>query len=118
MEGQKKVRGDFFCSYNNIATLEGIPEQIEGIFELFSNKLTNLKDIHRHIKFIGKFANFDKNPIKSHVVGLLLIDGLEKISMSNKEVQTILNKYLQSNKDVFACIDELEEAGFSQFAKI
>ena len=136
----QEVGGDFNCSSNKLTSLEGGPvkvdghciyagnslESLTGVAEtvgeqisLRNNELKNLKDIHRKIKFIGgNYANFSNNPIESHVVGLLLIKGLTKVWLDNTGVETIINKHLKANKDVLACIEELEEAGYSEFAKI
>ena len=137
--GPKEVGGNFYCSYNQLTSLEGGPQEVggdfncynnqltgllgftkkvDGHFTCYTNQLTNLKDIHKHIKFIGAHANFQDNPIESHVVGLLLIEGLTAVYLDNKKVEEIINKHLKEGRDVLACIDELEEAGLSQFAKI
>ena len=116
--GPREVGGDFYCHNNKLTGLISLPQKVGKDFDCSNNELTNLKDIHKHIKFIGNKANFQDNPIKSHVVGLLLIDGLEKISMNNREVETIINRHLSNGRDVLTCIDELEEAGYSEFAKI
>ena len=119
LEGCPQEVGEHFsCSNNQLTSLEGCPQKVGGDFYCSSNQLTNLKDIHKHIKSISGDADFLGNPIKSHVVGLLLIEGLVHVNLDNKKVRDILNKHLQSNKDVLACIDELEEAGFPEFAKI
>ena len=114
----QKVGADFICASNKLTSLEGCPQKVVGDFYCSENQLTNLKDIHKHIKFINGFANFYSNPIESHVVGLLLIDGLEHVYLDNEQVRDIINKHLNVGRDVFECIDELLEAGFPEFAKI
>ena len=116
--GPREVGGDFNCYDNQLTSLEGGPQGVGEHFTCYTNQLTNLKDIHKHIKFIGAHANFQDNPIESHVVGLLLIDGLTTVYLDNKKVEDIINKHLKAGRDVFACIDELEEAEFPEFAKI
>ena len=114
----QKVGGTFYCHSNQLTTLKGGPQEVDGNFYCSFNELTNLKDIHKQIKFIGGQANFLGNPIKSHVVGLLLINGLKHVYLDNEEVMNILNKHVKADKDVLACIEELENAGFPEFAKI
>jgi hypothetical protein len=60
------------------------------------------------------------NPIKSHVLGVLLIHGVTEIKMDNNEVQNILNGHLPSKgmESVLECQDELIEAGFDEYAKL
>ena len=116
--GPQEVGGNFWCYHNQLTSLEGGPQKVGKDFDCSNNELTNLKDIHKHIKFIGHSASFLENPIESHVVGLLLIKGLTRIYLDNEQVRHILNKHLSNGRDVFACIDELEGAGFPEFAKI
>jgi hypothetical protein len=115
----KSVGGYFNCEDNLISSLEGAPNTIAGVFYCSGNKLTSLKGIHKQIKYIGDFATFDGNPIKSHMLGLLKIDGLRHIYyIDNKPVQNIINKHLKGDKDIFACQEELIEAGFPEFAQL
>ena len=119
LEGCPQEVGEHFsCSNNQLTSLEGCPQKVGRDFSCSQNKLTSLKDIHKHIKSINGFANFSDNSIKSHVVGLLLIDGLTKVYLDNTKVRDIINKHLKAGRDVSACIKELEEAGFPEFAKL
>ena len=38
-----KVTGDFNCSYNNLTSLKGSPQEVGGGFACFNNQLTSLK---------------------------------------------------------------------------
>jgi hypothetical protein len=137
--GPKTVRRDFFCGGNQLTSLIGSPETIGGDFSCYDNSLTSLdgitphlpyglycrennltslKGIHKQIKQIDGIAIFTLNPIKSHVLGLLKISGLTKVEFDNKEVKDILNKHLKGDKDIFACQEELIEAGFPEFAQL
>ena len=113
------IDGHFSCSDKKITSLEGAPSSIGDSFYAYNNNLTSLHNIHKQIKHIGGFANFRyNNPITSHVLGLLLIDGLTDVFLENKKVQNILNKHLKGDRDVFACQEELIEAGFEDFAQL
>ena len=116
--GPHEVGEDFYCHSNKLTSLIGAPQKVGEDFYCSSNQLTNLKDIHKHIKSIGGEADFEDNSIESHVAGLLLIEGLKRVYLDSKKVETIINKHLKADRDVFACIDELEEAGFPEFAQI
>ena len=38
-----KIGGDFWCSTNNLTTLEGAPKSVDGNFSCYDNKLTSLE---------------------------------------------------------------------------
>jgi hypothetical protein len=116
--GPSSLDGDFYCHRNELTTLEGAPVYIGSSFLCYSNKLTSLKGIHKQIKHIGAVAEFDGNPIKSHVLGLLKIDGLQEVMLDAKAVQRIINRHLEGDRDIFACQEELIEAGFPEFAQL
>lgn len=119
LEGSpEKVNADFMVHYNNIKSLEGCPKYVKADFWAHHNSLTNLHNIHKQIKHIGGMANFGVNPIKSHILGLLLIDGLNYVNLENSKVQAIINGHLKHGRDVFACQEELIENGFDEFAQL
>ena len=61
--------------------------------------------------------DFSKNKISSHVLGLLKIKGLKHVKLSNKKVETIINKYLPEG-DILECQSELMDAGLEEYAKL
>jgi hypothetical protein len=77
--GPEEVVYNFNCSSNKLTSLEGAPKSVGGVFNVADNKLTSLEGIHLKISHIGGKANFNNNPITSHVLGLLLIDGLDGV---------------------------------------
>lgn len=119
----EKVGGDFFyydCS-DNLVSLEGAPKIIGGDFVCCDTALTSLKGIHKQITNLGGKFIFNNSPIKSHVLGLLLIKGCTGIEFDNEEVQDILNKYLpntRGNKAVIECQSELLDADLEDFAEL
>jgi hypothetical protein len=58
-----------------------------------------------------------RNPIKECILGLLKIKNLTNVTLDNKEVQDIINKYLPEG-NIVECQSELIEAGFEEFAKL
>ncbi len=117
----KEIGGNFFCSHNELITLKGAPERIKFNFFCINNNLTSLQGIHKHIKSIGKELHLEHNPIKSHVLGVLLIEQCIKILLDNIEVQQILNKYLpntQGREALYDCQEELINAGFEEYAQL
>ena len=113
-----KINFDLIIRDNNLSTLEGISPRVGHNLWAARNNLTSLHNIHKHLKYVGISIGFKHNPIKSHVLGLLLIDGLQKIFLDNKEVEDIINKHLKNGRDIFACQEELIEAGFDEFANL
>lgn len=109
---------DFHCSYKGIESLEGAPSIVNGTVVCFDNKLKSLHNIHKIFKHISGGAEFRKNPIKSHILGLIMIDGLRYVTLDSWELQSIINKHLSGDRDVFACQEELIEAGFEEFAQL
>jgi Leucine-rich repeat (LRR) protein len=114
--GPEKINGDCFYNINQITSLNGCPKEVVGVLDLSNNKLKDLHDIHKHIKSCGRI-DVAKNPIKSHILGLLKIENLEKVFLDNKDVKEIINKYLPLG-DIFACQSELIESGYEEFAKL
>ena len=111
------VGNHFLCHNNQLTSLEGAPSKVGGDFYCNNNKLTSLCNIHKQIKVIGGNFNGTKNPIKSHVLGLLKIKKLQKVYLDNKEVQNIINKYLPEG-DLFVCQQELIDAGYEEYAQL
>jgi hypothetical protein len=110
--------GDFSCSQNHLTSLEGVPMIIRGNLTANKNNLTSLKGIHKQIKQIDGSAFFEYNPIRSHVLGLLKIKNLIRVYLTGDEIEDIVNKYLKGDKDIFACQEELIEAGYPEFAQL
>ena len=124
--GPKEVFGNFICEYCDLTSLKGAPKKIGSSLFVGHNNLTSLHNIHKQITHIGNTADFTNNPIKSHVLGLLLIEGLDYVALSSHlteknilhKVQDILIKHLQGDRDVFACQEELIEAGLEDYAQL
>ena len=115
------VGGNFGCSYNKLTSLAGAPSSVGGYFACSDNQLTSLSGIHKIIKKMKGGFYARGNPIKSHVLGLLMIPGCTKVELSNKKVEKILNKYLPNtggNQWVMQCQTELIEAGYMEYARL
>lgn len=119
-EAPEKAGGGFFCHFNGLTSLVGAPREIGGDFLCSYNKLNSLKDVHRAMRKIYGVFCASGNPLGSHVLGLLLIEGLKAVDLDNEAVKTILNKHLPSQgmKSLLLCQEELVEAGFEEFAQL
>ena len=111
--------GIFYCAHNKLTSLDGTPSHVNGNFDCSYNKLTSLKDVHKHITEIkGEFYAI-KNPIESHVLGLLLIKGVTEVRLDNKQVEEILNRHLGKGRaGMLMAQEELIEAGLEEFAQL
>jgi len=61
------------------------------------------------------------NPIKSNVIGLMLVAGCKEVQLDNKEVMNIMNKHLKSpfgNRRVLECQSEMLEADLGEWAEL
>jgi hypothetical protein len=116
-----EVGGSFDCYNNKLTSLEYCPSEVGGSFWCSSNKLTSLKDIHKQLtKMKGKF-DASQNPIKSHVIGILLVEGCIGLLIDNKKVEAIINKYLPNKEGkagFMKCKHELLDAGFDEYVKL
>jgi len=112
-----EVGGYFYCSRNQLTSLEGAPSQVGRYFDCSYNKLTSLVGIHKIIKSC-KEIYLQGNPIKEGGLGLLLIKDLEHIS-SELPAFEIIRKYLGKGKrGMIDCQTELIKAGFKEYAKL
>lgn len=117
-----KVGGNFRCEHNKLTSLRFCPAEVGGAFDCSNNELASLRDIHKQIKRIrGEFWCHD-NPIKSHVLGLMLIDiGGEIITHlgNGKDVDEILNRWKnQGRKGVIGAQRESLELGYKELAQV
>lgn len=130
-KGSPKIVGSYAAIGNKLSSFEGITPQISNVLDVRNNEFESLKDIHKHVKRLDGFIALSGNPIKSHVLGLLLIKDLTGISVSRKEAPwgLIVNKYLtagatktgygNNNSDnLIDCQHELIEAGYEELAQL
>jgi len=111
------VGRDFWCSRNQLTSLEGAPSQVGGVFYCSDNQLTSLVGIHKIIKSCQEIF-ISKNPIKEGGLGLLLIKDLKYIDSELPALQ-IIKKYLGKGKrGMIDCQTELIKAGYKEFAKL
>lgn len=120
--GPKEIDGTLQCSFNDLSTFDGFPLIIGNNLFLSENKFTSLKNIHKYIKKIGGTIFLTNNPIKSHILGLLLIENLSNIQFSSDpDLENIINKYLPNSRGrtaVYDCQEELIQAGFEEYAQL
>lgn len=115
--GPKEVTNHYNCYSNKFSSLEGIASIIGGHLDCCDNE--NLKSfhlIHKQIKHAKRFfAPHLGDSAYSHILGLLLIDGLQQITIGSGYIEDCLNKHLENpNKKqrMLLAQQELIERGF------
>ena len=113
------VGGHFYCYYNELASLAGAPSHVGSAFYCYNNELASLKDVYKHVTEIKGIFYAVNNPIKSHVLGLLLIKGVTEVRLDNRQVGEILNRHLGKGRaGMLMAQEELIEAGLEEYAKL
>ena len=113
------VVGYFAAAYNEIESIEYLPRDINRYVNLHGNKITSLEGIHNIVKRVDGDIIITDNPIKSHVLGVILIKGCTEVVIDNDVVGAILNKYLgKGRQGVLDAQEELIEAGLEEYAQL
>jgi hypothetical protein len=119
----KKVNNNYNADYcEKLSSIEGVTSDIDGYFSVsFCKSLTSFKDIHKHIKRINGDIYADGSGVKSHILGVMLIEGCQKLVIDDHGVRDIVNKWLRepmSKQRMINCQSELIEAGFEEYAQL
>lgn len=122
---------NFSAPYNPLTSLEGAPGEVGGDVFLSECLLSSLRDIHKHFKKINGSLYVGMNPIESHVLGILYIEGLLSVLITYpnntqlvkklKKVNDILNRHLPNSKGhrgAIACQSELLDANLDAYAQL
>ena len=109
------VNGFFNVSHNQLSSITMLPTTSKLYISCAYNKITNLHNIHKIVRQMsGKFY-CTGNPIKSHMLGLCLVRGLESVEFDNGPIDNIINKYLH---DINLCQEALIDAGFADYGQM
>jgi hypothetical protein len=110
------INGNFsFAGTSSADSFEGFPHTIKGHFSLYTSKINSVTGIDKVIKCINGDIVLNHN--STHLLGLLLIQGVNKIDVDRGPVDVILNKYLGTG-DILSAQDELIDAGFIDQARL
>jgi hypothetical protein len=119
------VNGMFSCSNTKITTLEHAPAIIKTDF--YCNDNTHIKSMSGTDKIIkqldGRFhcysttINNEKKITPTHLLGLLLIEGITWFYFEDQIVSKIMTKYCGTG-DILSAQDELIDAGFTDQARL
>lgn len=149
------IEGNFDCSFNELSSFEFCPKIIGNVVICYDNKITSLDQAPIKIgsyfscsrnqissldgigkKYLtsmqGDF-HITSNPLKSHVLGLLLIKGITGFHFLSKvndvvnlidedtcmSVESIVDTHIRSkDRDILECREELVQAGLKEYAKL
>jgi len=120
------VRGNVNVWLNHITTLKGVPKIIDGELDLVDNPITSFHDIHKMINEVKKI--FVPFAVSECLLGVLKIQNPPLLSTAstdkkhpnyNKLLQavSIINSH-RTNKDIFACQEELIDNNLKDFAEL
>jgi hypothetical protein len=111
-----KVTGHFYCYGSYLASFENFPSHIGGTLHLYNSHIYSFHGINHAIKYVG--GNIDTNDTATHILGMLLIDGLQHVVMDDGgPIDVIMNKYVRTG-DIISAQDELIDAGFKAQARL
>jgi hypothetical protein len=116
-----EVGGDFRCSSKDITTLKGSPKKVGADFICVGPEIPSLEGIGKDYlqEINGELHLNNFKGLTSHMLGIMRIKKLKRIYFdANTKVETIFNKHLSGDRNMFACQSELMEAGFKDFAKL
>ncbi len=118
----KKVHGNFNVSTNKVQSFDHCPEYILNNFFLANNAIESVCGLHTKLLHC-QGIDFSHNYIQEGGIGLLLIEGLEKITAnatgSFERAANIINGYLGKGKSgLLECQQELLDKGLDRFAKL
>ena len=92
--GPLEVSEDYFCVMNKLTDLTGVAYYIADSFDCSKNKITSLQNVHKQIKN-ARGLTFLENPIKSNILGVLLIKGILNVN-GDSPAFAILRKHLKT----------------------
>jgi hypothetical protein len=116
--GPHSVGGHFDCNYTKITSLAGGPHSVGRDFWCSHTDITSLAGGPHSVG--GDFLCNDTPLAKSHLLAFFKTKAIKSVwtGYENEHVDAILNKYLNGDRDMLLCQDELIDAGFGGAAKL
>jgi hypothetical protein len=119
----EQVEGNVNASRNNFSSFEGITKIITEDLDISKcPNLISLSGIHKHL-LQCKNIIISGSITKNNFLGLLNIKKLEEVYTNDDydysgNICEIINKHLQSDRDVLECQEELITNGYRHYAKL
>jgi hypothetical protein len=113
------IKNNLHCMNNKLLTsLEGAPSFVgKNVYFNDCIKLISLRNIHLYFSEVRGTFNFINAGVKEHMLGLLLVRGLQGVILNDFKLGTILHRYLNGG-NILACAMELIEGGYEEQAKL
>lgn len=117
--------GQLIASSQNLTSLEGIPKYLLNGIDISDNPIISGAGIEKLVKTC-KGEMILPGQIKSHVLGLLLIDGITDVKFgawhgdpyANPQLSDIMTKHLRGDRDILDCQEELRTAGLREYGRL
>jgi hypothetical protein len=110
-----KVLGRIAYGRASLTSLQGAPEYVKYDFSCWGTPIKSFSGVDKIVKHVGQ--TFLVSADATHLLGLLLIDGIKLIHCDGGPIDAILNKYIGTG-DILSAQDELIDAGFIDQARL
>jgi hypothetical protein len=119
-----RIEGSFNVNDSTLTSIVGFPHYVQTVMYCSRTNIRSLHGIEEAVKYVGD-TFFCTGKLPTHMLGLLLIEGITNVRIddvnekgeSNEVLQRILNKHIGGNGDILVCQDELIDAGFIDQAR-
>ena len=109
------IYGTFDISNTPTVSISGFPEIVNGNLMCHRTNIMSLSGIDKAVTLVTGFIRVNHDA--THLLGLLLIDGVKKIDTGAYRRDIILNKYIGTG-DIISAQDELIEAEYLLSARL
>jgi hypothetical protein len=112
------VTGDFYCyECTTLTSLERSPDSVGHDFSCGGcTSLTSLEGAPSSVS--GAFDCSKCSSLRKPILSIFKIKSLQYLHIDNKEVQEIVNRHLQTDRDEIACAIDLKKAGYKEYAQL
>ena len=109
----------YYAKHCDLTSLEGAP-LVCGEFNVMDNKITSLQGIGKLYLKQCMGIRLEQNPIKSHILGLLLVKELNNLTFDASDVPAMVTVlvHLNGDKELLDCKEELITNGYKEYAKL
>ena len=127
------IEKSYFMLSEKISDFRRIPKEFPGSVWLHGDKcgFDSFKGIEKHITRMNGTFYFDPKVVKSHVLGLVLIPGIEEIMIpapvkdqkigsdtDGWDFEQVFNDHIKVKGDIFELQDKLIDMGFEEYAQL
>jgi hypothetical protein len=119
-----RIEGSFNVNDSTLTSFVGFPHYVQNVVYCSRTNIRSLHGVEKAVKYVGD-TFFCTGNLPTHMLGLLLIEGITNVRIddvdkkgnSNEVLQRIINKHIGGKGDILVCQDELIDAGFIDQAR-